>query len=247
MKIIFDESFHSVYTSDPASAAGRMEAITMSLPTDVDFIAPEPATPDQLELAHTAGHIKDVQNEGLYEIASLAAGGAIQAARIGLDEPCFALIRPPGHHASTSTAWGFCFFNNMAVALLSLRAENLITTALVLDIDLHYGDGTENILGGQHWAQIHNPSKNYRTGYLEQVQEILADNKVDMIGISAGFDNHLEDWGGLLSTDDYFSIGKMARLASKENSCGCFAIFEGGYNHNVLGQNVAALINGMSV
>ncbi|MDY6832988.1 MAG: hypothetical protein SWC96_14320 [Thermodesulfobacteriota bacterium] len=49
-----------------------------------------------------------------------------------------------------------------------------------------------------------------------------------IIGISAGFDNHMEDWGGVLSTGDYFEIGKMAAGAARRNNGGCFAVLEGG-------------------
>ncbi len=246
MKVVFDELFHFVYSSDPASAEGRMEAIVAALPTDTDFIAAEPAAMEQLELAHTVDHINDVKNEGVFEIAALAAGGAIQAARFGLNEPCFGLIRPPGHHASAESAWGFCYFNNMAVSLLTLRSEFLIKTAFVLDIDLHYGDGTDNILGAFNWLKIYNPEKNNRAQYINDVQEILSGINVDIIGISAGFDNHKDDWGGLLSTEDYFLIGRMVKEAAKACDAGYFALLEGGYNHKVLGQNATALINGMS-
>ena len=133
-----------------------------------------------------------------------------------------------------------------ALALLTLKSEKLIDTALILDIDLHYGDGTVNILGDKNWVKICNPTKKNRTDYLKEVEEVLSVHRVDMIGISAGCDHHQEDWGGLLATEDYFQIGKMTREASKQNVGGCFAILEGGYNHNVLGQNVAALINGLS-
>jgi len=68
---------------------------------------------------------------------------------------------------------------------------------------------------------------------------------VDIIGVSAGFDNHAEDWGGLLSTADYKEIGRLVKKASMMHGGGCFAILEGGYNHRVLGQNVMALIEGM--
>jgi len=67
----------------------------------------------------------------------------------------------------------------------------------------------------------------------------------DIIGISAGFDNHREDWGGVLSTDNYREMGSMVRNASRNSGGGCFAILEGGYNHGVLGQNVMALIEGL--
>jgi acetoin utilization deacetylase AcuC-like enzyme len=246
MKVVFDKAFHSVYTSDPASAPGRIEAITNCLPPDMQLVEPQPASLEQLKLAHSIAHINDVRSEGLYDIAALAAGAAILTARIGFEEPCFGVIRPPGHHASEDSAWGFCFFNNIAIALLTLKSENLIQTSLVLDIDLHYGDGTVNILGDKDWVSICNPVKNKRIDYLKEVEEALQKKKVDMIAISAGFDHHLEDWGGLLATEDYFHIGRMVREVARQNESGCFGILEGGYNHKVLGQNVAALINGMS-
>ncbi len=247
MKVVFDELFHSVYSSDPASAKGRMESIIAALPTDTEYIAVEPATREQLELAHTTGHINNVKDDGVFDIASLAAGGAIQAARIGLDEPCFGLIRPPGHHASAESAWGFCYFNNMALSLLTLKSEFLIKTAFVLDIDLHYGDGTVNILRSFSWVKTYNPEKNNRAQYIDKVKAILSGINVDLIGISAGFDNHKDDWGGLLSTEDYFLIGRMVKETSIACGAGYFALLEGGYNHKVLGQNVTALINGMTV
>ena len=70
--------------------------------------------------------------------------------------------------------------------------------------------------------------------------------RADLIGISAGFDNHLADWGGLLKTEDYKKIGNMVREASDRNEGGCFGILEGGYNHEVLGDNTLSLINGMA-
>jgi acetoin utilization deacetylase AcuC-like enzyme len=246
MKVIFDPLFHEVYASDPAAVIGRMQAAAAWLPADVELVAPDPATNREIELAHTSGHIDDVRYDGVYDIAALAAGGAIMAARIGMEEPCFALIRPPGHHASPGTAWGFCYFNNMAIALLCLKSENLIQSALVLDIDLHYGDGTVNILGDRDWVHIHNPAKNRRQEYVRDVEAVLKANKVDMIGVSAGFDHHRQDWGGLLETGDYEEIGRLVRAAARNNRGGCFAVLEGGYNHHVLGRNVAAFISGMA-
>jgi acetoin utilization deacetylase AcuC-like enzyme len=70
--------------------------------------------------------------------------------------------------------------------------------------------------------------------------------RADLIGISAGFDNHSADWGGLLHTEDYEEIGHRVRSAADRNGGGCFAILEGGYNHEVLGENVLALIQGMA-
>ena len=162
-----------------------------------------------------------------------------------LEEPSFALIRPPGHHASADSAWGFCFFNNMAIAIHKLRKEGEIKNALILDIDLHFGDGTVNILGSSGYVDIVNPTGADSAEYLRQVEKALSVKKTDIIGISAGFDNAKEDWGGLLSRADYTEIGRMVREAAGENGGGCFAILEGGYNHGVLGQNVLALLEGM--
>ncbi|MDY6825419.1 MAG: hypothetical protein SWH68_16725 [Thermodesulfobacteriota bacterium] len=57
-----------------------------------------------------------LRDAGLYPIAMLTAGDAVQAATKGLTEPSFGLIRPPGHHTPADASWGLCYFNNMAVA-----------------------------------------------------------------------------------------------------------------------------------
>ena len=200
---------------------------------------------EDIEAVHTLSHINRVKNQGLHEIASLAAGGAIQAARIGMKEPCFGLIRPPGHHASSDSAWGFCFYSNMAIAIDHLKRTGAIQSAYVLDIDLHYGDGTVNILGNKGYVQIYNPGASDSSSYLKEVARKLEDVKTDIIGISAGFDNHEQDWGGVLSTDDYRQIGRLVRETAQRIGAGFFAILEGGYNHHVLGHNTWALIQGM--
>ena len=246
MKVVFHKDFYQVYESDPAAAEGRMEAIVEVIGSDVEFITPEPASEAQIAAAHTDTHVDYVREKDPYSIAALAAGGAIQAARVGLQEPAFGLIRPPGHHASSNSSWGFCYFNNMAIALLALHEEGLISTAHVLDIDLHFGDGTVNILGDRDWVKIHNPSERSRDEYIQQVGHILSRVQVNLIGISAGFDNHQEDWGGVLATEDYFAIGAVVRQTARASGGSCFAILEGGYNHDVLGHNVAALIGGLS-
>ncbi|RPJ74722.1 MAG: histone deacetylase family protein [Desulfobacteraceae bacterium] len=247
MKVVFHEDFFQVYTSDPAAAPGRMEAIVAAIEEHVEFVVAEPAEEAQIAAVHTSAHIEHVRLNGLYDIAALAAGGAVMAASIGLSEPCFALIRPPGHHASAGSAWGFCYFNNMAVALQAMKRAGRIQTAYVLDFDLHYGDGTVNILEHRGYVDIHNPGAHERKAYLWEVAEELARCRADIIGVSAGFDNHRQDWGGLLMTEDYFEMGRMVREAARRNRAGSFAILEGGYNPSVLGQNALALINGLSV
>ena len=246
MKVVFHEDFYQVYTGDPAAAPGRMEAVVETIEAYADVVSAQPAVRQHIAAVHSERHIQQVENQGLFDIASLAAGGALQAARIGLSEPCFALIRPPGHHASAASAWGFCYFNNMAVALETLRREKKIESALVLDIDLHFGDGTVNILGERNWVTVTNVESDSRGRYLEEVDRVMDSCRVDLIGVSAGFDYHIDDWGGLLHTEDYERIGRRVREAADRNAGGCFAILEGGYNHAVLGENVLALMQGLS-
>jgi len=245
IKVVFDEAFYQVYDHDPAAEAGRMEAIVGAVHGKVEFVSAKAAAEEQIAAVHTEPHIRRVRRKGLFEIAALAAGGAVQAAQIGLSEPCMALVRPPGHHASPDRAWGFCHFNNMAIALQHLRSQGKIKSALVLDIDLHYGDGTVNILGDRDWVRISNPSAHTRKGYLKAVKDFLEGTPVDIIGISAGFDHHLEDWGRLLATEDYGEIGRMAAGAARQWGGGCFAVLEGGYNHHVLGDCVLAFVGGL--
>ena len=246
MQVVFHENFYEVYSPDPASKEGRMESIVEVIRPFVDFVDATPASETDITEVHSTAHVDNVREIGLYNIAALAAGGAVRAAELGLDAPTFGLIRPPGHHASADSSWGFCYFNNMAIALESLKKNKKIRTAYVLDIDLHYGDGTVNILGSSDYVTISNAENRNRNRYMEQVMREMAHLQVDIIGISAGFDNHKLDWGGVLETSDYHDIGHAVRTAVRRTNCGSFAILEGGYNHQILGQNVLALIRGLS-
>ncbi|MFO7570440.1 MAG: histone deacetylase family protein [Smithellaceae bacterium] len=245
MKVVYSGEFKQVYSNDPASNPGRIESIVLALAGRVDYVEPEPASEEDIAAVHTEKHMASVRREGVYDIAALAAGGAIAAAEIGLSEPCFAVIRPPGHHASADSAWGFCYFNNMAIALAKLKRAGKIKKAFILDFDLHVGDGNINILGQSGYVTLLNPGGQDRNIYLRDVENALRETDADMIAVSAGFDNHENDWGGLLKTEDYKDMGRLIREAARRNSGGCFGILEGGYNHAVLGKNVWAFIEGL--
>jgi acetoin utilization deacetylase AcuC-like enzyme len=144
MKIVFHERYYnSNYAMDPAASTGRLEGIIslMKKNSEYEFIIPEPASKEDILRAHTERHYNYVkQDHLLYELASLAAGGAILAAEEGYNRnPTFAVIRPPGHHASADSCWGFCYFNNISISLLKLFSEGKIKSAFVLDFDLHTG------------------------------------------------------------------------------------------------------------
>ncbi len=246
MKVVYHETFNDIYTNDPAAAAGRIRAVEIALRGNVTFVEPEKATLEDILRLHTERHVKSVDREGLYDISALAAGGAIKAAKIALEEPCFALVRPPGHHASASSSWGFCYFNNMAIALEKLKHKGKIQKAFILDFDLHFGDGNVNLLGEKEYVTILNPSRRGRKAYLREVEKALAKTDADMIAASAGFDDHEKDWGGLLKTEDYTFMGRLMWEAAQRNNGGCFGVLEGGYNHDVLGRNVLAFVGGLS-
>lgn len=249
MKIIFHPKFKEVYASDPAAKAGRLEAILKELIGKYEFLEPKPAKEEDLKRVHSQRHIEYIKKiPHLYEIATLSAGGAILAAELAMKgEPAFGLIRPPGHHASSDSCWGFCFFNNIAIAIAKLKAENQIKSALILDIDLHFGDGTANIFAGQKEIKYFHPEAYTSEKFIEEIKLALEKERYEILAVSAGFDRGIDDWGDLLSSEDYFTIGRLVKEAAEKICQGRrFAVLEGGYNHQVLGKHVKAFIEGMS-
>jgi acetoin utilization deacetylase AcuC-like enzyme len=86
-------------------------------------------------------------NPRSYEVATFAAGSAIAATERALDgESCFALVRPPGHHAASGWAMGFCIINNVAIA--AAKALAAVDRVAIVDWDVHHGNGTQDIFYG---------------------------------------------------------------------------------------------------
>lgn len=130
---------------------------------------------DDLSLVNTDVYV----SPGTFEAATHAAGGAIAAAEAvwkgGVDN-AFALVRPPGHHAARTLPAGFCFFNNMAVAIERLRRMHGVRKVAVFDWDAHCGHGTMGLFYGDPdvlTVSIHqDPSCFYPgTGFADQVGE----------------------------------------------------------------------------
>ncbi len=120
---------------------------------------PRPATFDELARVHDEAYLQRVAatrgaatmfdpdtftSPESHEIALLAAGATIEAARHAQDGhgPAIALVRPPGHHAERDRAMGFCLFNNAATAAADALARGARRVAIV-DIDVHHGNGTQ--------------------------------------------------------------------------------------------------------
>ncbi len=161
--------------------AGRLRAIETALADagwpGLDRVEAPAATHEQLRRVHSDEHIEAIEefcargggmidldtvaSERSFEAALHAAGGAVSAAErtlAGEASFAFCALRPPGHHAEAARAMGFCLFNNVAVATAHALAEGGVERALVLDWDVHHGNGTEAIFAGSDrvlYASIH--------------------------------------------------------------------------------------------
>jgi len=91
--------------------------------------------------------------------------------------------------------WGFCFFNNIAVALAKLQAGKMIESALILDFDLHFGDGTDNIFAGSDIRYFQPKILSVLVLFTKQKRFLKQETNYSILAVSAGFDRHVQDWG----------------------------------------------------
>lgn len=161
------------------SAAGhpeapqRLEAIMQvwqdtHLIDNLVAIEPTPATDERLRRVHSQKHLNTLEyaerrgglqidgdtymNEYSRQAAYLAAGAAmnaVDAVMTGIVDASFSLARPPGHHATRDLAMGFCLFNNIAVAAQYAIDNYRLERVLVMDFDVHHGNGTQDIFYAQ--------------------------------------------------------------------------------------------------
>ena len=148
----------------------RLEAIVAALDKSIlkarlTQLEPQPIGLERLQRVHAPEYVARIRNLAAsggdawhggetyvcphsYDAALLAAGGLVtlvEAVARGDVTNGFALVRPPGHHASADEGEGFCLFNNIAVAARTAREELGIARVLIVDWDLHHGQGTQYI------------------------------------------------------------------------------------------------------
>lgn len=239
-----------------ARSAERLQA------TGHKLLPPElPAADETILKVHSARHLDNVKRGAFQDadtphypridsIARVSLAGALSAAARALaGEPAFSLMRPPGHHAGRERVAGFCYFNNLAIAVAGSAGQRVA----IVDIDVHHGDGTEEWAFGQDGVSFvslhqvplypgtgHKSRGNCRniplppgTGelhYLKALEGALKEAmsfKPDLLAVSAGFDTYKECPIAQLKLDasTYKRIGKL--LA--ETRLKRFAVLEGGY------------------
>jgi acetoin utilization deacetylase AcuC-like enzyme len=160
--------------------AGRIRAIEAALgdaALELERLEPPRASREQLERVHTPDHVSAIEelcasgggmidmdtiaSEGSWEAALHSAGAAADAVDrllAGESSAAFCGLRPPGHHAERGRAMGFCLFNNIAVAAEQAIAAGGAERVLILDWDVHHGNGTEEIFSASDrvlYSSIH--------------------------------------------------------------------------------------------
>jgi acetoin utilization deacetylase AcuC-like enzyme len=231
-------------------------------------------TPELVELIRSIDRptmltLDTIASETTYEAALLAAGAAIEAARVG----GFALARPPGHHATREHAMGFCFFNNVAIAARFAQTELGVARIAIVDWDVHHGNGTEDVFlddPSVFYASLHqwplypgtggrddqgetllnvplpaaSTDEDYLRAFEELVEPAVKAFNPDLVLVSAGFDAHEQDpLAGMLVTEAGFRelSRRSAALVPR-----VAAVLEGGYNLETLPGLVRAALKGFS-
>ena len=278
MKIIFSEKCLEYSWPGHIERPERIRK-ALELLRQYEFLEPKPASQQDLLTVHSREYVDWIKNAeagsyldgdtpaptNIYQYALLSAGAALLAAQ----ENSFSLMRPPGHHAGRNgramgvSTLGFCYFNNIAIA-----TKKLGKSTLILDIDGHHGNGTQEIFQGDpkvSFISFHrhptypgtgltsqgnclNFPLSYSAGdslYLKTLEQALTQVEIaniEVVGISAGFDAHQGDLASLgLTHEGYREIGRKVGALDKP----VFGVLEGGYIGEYVGRDLNELISGI--
>ena len=249
----------------PARVAQAVAHLRTAHP-DWEWRTPAIATEETLLDVHTPAHLARLQHppdfdddtpyfENIYDHARRAVGAALAAMHLALVQHtrAFALMRPPGHHATAGQAMGFCYLNQIAIAARIARARGAHRVA-VWDFDAHHGNGTEAVLGGAEgflFCSVHQfpgypgtgtrttaNCRNYPvapyTSRIDHMAELarswdaVTGFRPDLVLVSAGFDAYARDPITALSleAEDFSELGRWLHQADFPAA----AVLEGGYS-----------------
>lgn len=208
---VYDPVYLKHDTGTHVESARRLEAIISylektGLKEKLVHIQPRAATVEELSLVHDENYITSVQklarqgggwldpdtviSAGSYEAAVYAAGGAIRAVEAVINgevDAAFALVRPPGHHATSRQGMGFCIFNNIAIA--AKRALANYTPVVIIDFDVHHGNGTQDAFYNEPrviYISTHQHPHYPGTGNIEETGSGLAKGTKVNVPLPAG-------------------------------------------------------------
>ena len=165
---VYDPIYLKHDTGQHVENAQRLVAVMTcleesGLKQQLEYIKPRAATAEEIALVHSPELIAQIQvmakkgggwldsdtvmSADSYQAALYAAGGLLRAAEVVLDGggSVFALVRPPGHHATSTQAMGFCLFNNLAIAARYALSKYKLERIAIIDFDVHHGNGTQDI------------------------------------------------------------------------------------------------------
>lgn len=171
MKLFYDPGFAAPLGKHimPISKFGLVAAELARQFSDILIESPAPVTEADLFRVHTPGYIQAIRTGEPRELAEsqkfpwspelfssvlLTNGGLLSAAGLALKEGSSGALASGFHHAFADHGEGFCTFNGLVVALEALRAGGKIRTGAVLDLDLHYGNGTASLAPARPWMRV---------------------------------------------------------------------------------------------
>ncbi len=223
-----------------------------------------PVSVDELCLAHDPTYVKGVLSGTLpNELGDTSpdvarslpytTGAMTAAAREALDTGCACAPVSGFHHAQYDSAGGFCTFNGLVVAAEGLHRTGTVQRVLILDCDMHYGDGTDailkrldrrSIINATFGRWFHRPDQ--APAYLKRLREtVTLFDEFDLVLYQAGADVHIDDpLGGVLSTDQMIERDRIVFEAARSSETPIAWNLAGGYQEP-LAKVVALHVNTM--
>lgn len=272
----YDAGFDPGHRFPMGKYSRLMELIAeTSLSQRAEFHVPAPASAEWLTLAHERAYVDQVLacnvpaliereigfqvDERVSRRARLASSGTVMAARLALSEGIACNTAGGSHHARRAQGAGFCTFNDVAVAALLLLADREVDRVLVIDLDVHQGDGTAEICAETRairTVSVHG-EKNYPVrkqtssidvalpdgvrveAYLETLDWLLPRTlegfAPDLVFYNAGVDPHENDRLGRLSLSDQGLKNRDRRVFSFFRDLGIpvASVLGGGYSRDI--------------